>query len=246
MGCNAVSTVTTADACQILEQVTDAVVEIDQECRTRLDDVEHGLVNVKREFRDRALREMGKKLTEERLIAWLVQQKLERAGRRVEWEVPYPGSRGRRCDLVVHAAPAGRVWVELKLAWKAWFNCQGGGTYSNPSYLPYLQGRHHTHSFRHDFDKLGTAALPAGDGRAVCLIGFDRVHAPMDAEVADVVRAARDECGPWETATGRRWPDRRCQDFRIGVWTWLLPSQPGDPEPVVEADRRGLIPSDNS
>ena len=219
-------TMTRTEACQCLERVTDAIAEIDQECRTLLDNIEHGLVNVKLEFRDRALQKSGKNLTEEGLIAWLVHQKVGHAGQKVEWEVPYPGVCGRKCDLVMHTASACRLWLELKLAWKAWFNCQGGATYSNGNYLPYLQGKHHTHSFRHDFEKLGSANVRESDCRAVCLIGFDWVQAPMDAEVAAVVEAARQDDGPWEAATARRWQDRRCRDFRISVWSWVLPSQP--------------------
>lgn len=223
--------VTTTVSTSMLEGVTNAIAEIDQECWTRLDDIEHGLVNVKREFRDRALQETGKKLTEERLIAWLVHQKLGSAGHRLAWEVPYPDDRRRKCDLVMDAAPTGRLWLELKLAWKAWFNCHGGATHSNSSYLPYLQGKHHTHSFRHDFEKLATASLPEGDCRAVFLIGFDWVQAPMDAEVVSVVQAARGENGPWIAATERHWQDRRCRDFRISVWSWVLPAPANHAEP---------------
>jgi hypothetical protein len=228
---------TRPQARQTLGRVADTIAEIDRECRTRLNDVEHGLVNVKLEFRDRAIRETGKKLTEETLIAWLVQQKLCSTGRQVHWECPYPGNRKRKCDLVIRVGDAGQLWLELKLACKAWFNCQGGAAYSNSVYLQYLQGKHHTHSFRHDFEKLGSASIPDGDYRAVCLIGFDSVDAPMDAQVAAVVRAARKENGLWLAATEGHWPDRRCPEFRISVWSWLLAPQKRPAERNAAPDR---------
>jgi hypothetical protein len=113
----------------------------------------------------------------------------------------------------------------LKIAWKAWFSCENGPTYSNSNFLPYLQGKNHTHSFRGDFEKLGSASIADDDYRAVCLIGFDWAQAPMDADVAAVVQAACQETDPWALAAERHWPDRRCHDFRINVWSWVLRPQ---------------------
>jgi hypothetical protein len=240
-----VHAMTLAEARQTLDRVAGAIAQIHLECRTRLGDVEHGLVNVKREFRERAIRETGKKLTEERLIAWLVYQKLGGADQQVYWEMPYPGSRRSKCDLVMHVGDAGRLWLELKLAWKAWFNCLGRPTYANNSYLPHLQGKHHTHSFRHDFEKLGTADISDVDYRAVCLVGFDWTQAPMNAEVAAVVQAARED-GPWVAATERCWPDRRCSDFRINIWSWVLPPQTRHAEPGGSTDGGGTAASSDS
>jgi hypothetical protein len=211
---------------QALESVTDAIYQIDQQCCTPLNDIEHGLVNVKLEFRARAMQETNKKLTEERLIAWLVWQKLASAGWRVDWEVPYPGVRKKWCDLVVHVNDASRLWLELKLASKAWFNCEGKPSYANSCYLPYLQGTSRTHSFRHDFKKLQDAKFPDVDCRAICLIGFDCVKAPMDEEVMAVVRNVIYQGKPWNLVTERHWPDRRCADFQISVWHWQLPPTP--------------------
>jgi len=216
---------TSVEVHQTLERVADAVAEIDRECGTLLNEIEHGLVNVKLEFRDRAIEQTGKRLTEETLIAWLVQQKLVNNGRQVQWELRYPGNRRRKCDLVICVGAGSRLWLELKVAWKAWFGCENGPTYSNSNYLPYLQGKNHTHSFRGDFEKLGSASIADEDYRAVCLIGFDWAQAPMDAEVAGVVEAACQANARWERATARHWPDRRCRDFRINVWSWTWQPQ---------------------
>jgi hypothetical protein len=154
-----------------------------------------------------------------------VQKKLVSFGRQVHWELPYPASPRRKCDLVIHVGAASRLWLELKVAWKAWFSCERGPTYSNSSYLPYLQGKHHSHSFRGNFEKLGSAGIPGDGYRAVLLIGFDCARAPMNGEVAAVVQAACQEIGPWEPAAERHWLDRRCHDFRINVWSWVLQPQ---------------------
>ena len=116
----------------------------------------------------------------------------------------------------------GRLWLELKLAWKAWMNCSIPPTYSNGNYLPYLRGMNHDHSFRGDFDKLSAAALPPTDFRAVCLVGFDYVHDPMDKEVVAVVRETYSSRRRWKLVAHKSWNDRRCTDFRINAWAWLL------------------------
>ncbi|GMV81249.1 MAG: hypothetical protein AMXMBFR7_24330 [Planctomycetota bacterium] len=212
----------------MLERIPEFVREIDQACITKLAGVEHGLVNVKLEFRAQALKETGKKLTEEQLIAWLLRRKLAEAGFPVEGEVAYPGGRRAKCDIVVSMGSSGRHWVELKLAWKAWFNCRTAPTYRNPVYLSYLAGSRRTHSLMHDFEKLARARLPAGDRRAVCLIGFDHEQAPMDAEVDSICRNACEAGFSWTLATRTNWPDRRNSAFRYGVWIWTLDEMPAE------------------
>ena len=173
---------------QILKRVATGVYEIDKECTTRLNGIEHGLVNVKLEFRDRALRETGRNLTEETLIHWLLRQKISTRDCCAEpYEVPYPNDRQKKCDLLVDVHGAKHLWIELKMAWKAWFNCTTKPTYSNRPYLSYLDGNGRTHSFRHDLEKLSGADLSPQDDRAVCLVGFDYKGKPMDEEVAAIV-----------------------------------------------------------
>jgi hypothetical protein len=207
---------------RVLECVIDSIYEIDQECDTPCNGMEYGLVNVKLQFGGCARKEVGKKLTEETLIACLAGKKLAEAGWTADREFPYPEQRRKKCDLVFQLNAGGRLWLELKLAWKAWVNCSAPPTYSNRSYLPYLRGMNHDHSFRGDFDKLSAAKLPPTDYRAVCLVGFDYVHDPMDKEVAAVVR---ESCGihrRWRLGSHKSWDERRGTDFRINAWAWLL------------------------
>jgi len=213
-----------------LENVIDSISEIDRECKTLLNGVEHGLVNVNYEF--------DKNSKHELLIAKLTSEKLRQKG----WKVPraetksgyrYPtaaenhlGSTRKWCDLLVNLDDRDRLWIEIKLAWKAWFNCVGGPTYSNRNYLPYLQGDNHTHSFRGDLEKLSGPGWGPNDYRAVCLIGFDCIQQPMDNEVSHVVQPANQGVAKmsciWNSMAERHWKDRRNPDFRINTWCWLL------------------------
>ncbi len=211
---------------EILNRVATGINEIDSECTTRLNDIEHGLVNVKREFQDRAYVETGKnkdKLTEEILIAWRLRPKLSTAAWQARPdEEPYPNDHRKHCDLVIDINGTKQLWIELKVAWKAWFNCTCEPTYSNGWYRSYLDGNARKYSFHHDLEKLAAADLSPHDGRAVCLVGFDYKNEPMEEDVRAVVRNFQNQGHRWEVVGERHWPDRRKSDFRINVWCWLL------------------------
>lgn len=99
-GHNNLYQVARSEVLRILDSTIDLIQTIDCECGTLCDGIEHGLVNVKLQFGERALEETGKKLTEETLIAWLAREKLAEAGWTAEWEFPYPEQRRKKCDLV--------------------------------------------------------------------------------------------------------------------------------------------------
>lgn len=198
---------------RVLDEVIADIQDIDNECKTLLNNIEHGLVNVKWEFGERAQGETGKKrLTEETIIAWLLCQKQHARARNVYWEHPYPKNRRRKCDIVVEVGASTRLWLELKLAWKAWFNCEGDPVYRNSFYRSYLRGDHRTHSFRHDLEKLAYNGenWSADDCRAVCLVGFDCIKEPMDDEVAAIVQ---NNSQTWRVLSGSHWADRRCPEL---------------------------------
>lgn len=121
---------------RLLNFVADSIIEIDRDCCTLLNDVEHGLVNVKLEFREQAQRQLFQKLTEEQLIAWLIFTRAIASGATVAWEQHYPDSTRQRCDLVFMLSDTERLWLELKGSWKAWFNCVGAPVVSNSVYFP--------------------------------------------------------------------------------------------------------------
>ena len=71
------------------------------------------------------------------------------------------------------------TWVEVKFAWKSWFNCIGGyETNSEFMFQGYLMGSYHSHSAADDFVRL-TRLRPATAYRGVLLIGFDSTDAQM-------------------------------------------------------------------
>ena len=159
---------------KILPCVVDSIGGIDQDCRTIRNGIEHGLVNVKLEFQERALHETGKKMGEERIIAWLLCHRLSEGGWNTKQEVAFPAKSRKKCDLVVDLGGNCRLWIEIKIAWKAWYNCTRKPDYSNPFYCSYLEGcSYRTHSFRDDLCKLCGHHWQPGDYRAVCLVGFD-------------------------------------------------------------------------
>lgn len=206
-----------------LGTVVELIQEIDRDCRTKIGGSERGLVNIKLHFIERALKATSKKLTEEQLIAWLLAKKLAARDLIVHWELPYPTGERKKCDLVIQINNSCRIWLELKLAWKAWMGWEGVPVHRNSLYLSYLQGKNRSHSFRHDFEKIGHSDWPKGDFRAICLVGFDHRARPMDAEVVSVVNDVQGTGIPWEIGAVRHWSDRRSGDFRINVWSWLLP-----------------------
>lgn len=207
---------------QVLSVVAAQVEEIDRQCKTRLNGIEHGLVNVKREFRERAFEQTGYKLTEEKLIHWLLRQNLLAMGIDATAEVRYPNDSTKSCDLVVGINEAERLWLEVKLAWKAWFNCSGEASYTNGWYRSYMDGTNRSHSFRQDLEKMSRGRWYLNDYRAVCLIGADWREKPMEPDVSAIVTAFRKKGHCWKMIANRHWRDRRCSDFGLHVWCWLL------------------------
>src|SRR5687768_2333837 len=129
----------------LLADVVSCIREIDLACDAPMKGIECGLSNVRFQFRAAALKKTGKKLTEETLIAWLIVEKLwEKHSLRVLREEPFGvGLPGKKCDLVIPTGQDTKLWLEIKLAWKAWFNCSMRPTWSNSSFGSYLTGGIH-------------------------------------------------------------------------------------------------------
>lgn len=208
--------------------VTEAICEADRQCQTLVNGIECGLLNVKKQFAAVALEATGKKLTEEALLAWLIRNRLTERGLTVQWEKHYPGTKQRRCDLVVELDDT-TLWLEIKLAWKAWHECIKGPVYHNSSFEPYLYGWNKSHSFRNDFEKLERSRICANHDRAICLIGFDTFQKTMDSAVHDVAASFPG----WQLASSSHWADRRNEKFRIAVWHWRLPGSSQHRERLV-------------
>lgn len=211
-----------------------AVRDIDLQCCRTINGVEMGLCNIKRQFH--ADVEEGKapppprKVCEEDAISWLLGQRLEAASIPAEFWVKYPGQR-KTCDIVASLSPDVKLWVEVKLAWKQWFNCSGTHRKSS-AYKPYLLGSmHKTHSAFDDFAKM-EALCPAEAHAATLLIGFDHIESPMEEEVLSLSRAAYRS--GW-IGDHLMWHDRRNPSCRIHCWFW---HRQLTQEPVVRDGRR--------
>jgi hypothetical protein len=192
-------------------QLMEGVRLIDLACNRLRHGVEGGLCNVKFQFdadvADGIHPPPGKRVKEEDAISWMLAKRTVAKcwGR-------YPGSR-KTCDLVIQD-PEPSLWVEVKLAWKRWFNCDG--TFgSSSAYLPYLYGsKHKTHSFGDDFDKVLTLAPPSAHV-GVLLVGFDGIDAPMTVELGDFMKPT---CESGWIVSHMMWPDRRSAWCRINCW----------------------------
>jgi hypothetical protein len=121
--------------------------------------------------------------------------------------------------LVLSLADGLEAWIELKMAWKAWQNCDGSIGGNNPAYGKYLFGAPgETHSVAQDFEKLLMLA-PASANLGALLIGFDSGSAPMQADVAKVEAV---HASGW-TANHVQWQDRRSTACRVNCWFWHHP-----------------------
>jgi len=208
----------------VLTVVADVIREIDADCASLINGVECGIINTDGEYCDQIEQEVRKSLTLEPAIVWQVQKRLQARGFEVDWEHSYPGFKSQECDLVIGLGSKKLLWLEVKLASKAWFECSGKIVLKNGSYNSYLQNDKRSHSFKHDFKKLtkeGTG-ISSGDEKAVCLIGFDRLADPMDQEIKKIVEDLASVNQIWTLAAERHWIDRRHKDFQINCWTWML------------------------
>jgi hypothetical protein len=196
----------------------EGVRQIDQSCSDVFDAHENGLVNVKRQHAAKVLAETGRKLTEELLIAYRLAQQLRANGIPVKSEHPYPGSR-EKCDLVVTLENHAHFWVEVKNAWKHWFNCNGtSGTSS--AYKGYLFGDASHPGTAHDFGKLERVRQPDAHWHGVLLIGFDSDQTPMAKDIQELMDKERLTTRGWTLAAKNRWSDRRNPSFGIATWFW--------------------------
>jgi hypothetical protein len=195
-----------------------AVRDIDLGCTRPVNGVENGLCNVRRQFvadvKAGIVAPPPRNVKEEDAITWLLSRVLQ-PPLEANLRVPYPGSR-KTCDLVITLPNLWSLWVEVKLAWKRWFNCDGKFGKSS-SYLPYLNGsKHKTHSAADDFAKL-VQLSPRESHLGFLLIGFDSIDAPMVDDMRVLSKAAHEN--GW-TADQIAWHDRRNAKCRINCWFW--------------------------
>ncbi len=148
---------------------------------------------------------------------------LTEGGYPAQYEVPYPNLTRCRCDLVVNLGASVRFWIEVKGAWKHYWNAQIGSEFLYRSYLyhPLLPGldQTKTHTAALDLEKL--RSLSSVDARYVglLLIGFDSSLHDMANDINAFKKLATLHKKPW-CEDYRHWPDARRPKERVRCWFW--------------------------
>ena len=128
----------------------------------------------------------------------------------------YPVVAGRRrqqrCDLVLSWPNLGRIWMEVKGAWR---HNDRPGLQRNGSYLKHL------HSAAEDAAKLLRVDTTAADYLALLLIAFDQQGDPIPASDIDVVRQQTRARGWREQSTS--WNDSFRPAGKVMIWLWTAP-----------------------
>jgi len=140
-----------------------------------------------------------------------------------EREVRYSHSR-QKCDLLIDVPLIGKLWLEVKPAWKTWFSSSGRmQSNSLPIYKSYLfgntaKGLSRTHSFAQDFEKLQILTAEYGRYAGHLLIGFDSEDNPMISDILAVANKLNLSSEGWQMLGPETWADKNCQKCRFHVW----------------------------
>ncbi len=131
-------------------------------------------------------------------------------------------SRGRQwCDLVITIA-MGRLWLEVKGAWRDYWGGKSG-IYRSYLFHPLVTGLPaKTHAVPFDLQRL--SRLKPGDADYVgeLLIGFERPDDPMDDDIRTLTQLAGLE--GWSACSGS-WPSAIVPNQQIRSWLWYKPTE---------------------
>jgi hypothetical protein len=129
----------------------------------------------------------------ERLVALLIEQ-----GWNARSQESFRGQRAKKCDISVELEEGKLAWIEVKPAWKGWFDRKADQiTRKNAFYSPYLfgplkPGLKKSHSAAQDIAKLD--AFSSGEPAALLLIAFDVVGCVVDGDVREFQDPRAAEC----------------------------------------------------
>jgi hypothetical protein len=145
-------------------------------------------------------------------------ERLTHHTQRAQAEVAYPLHPRLHCDVVVTLPDGGRMWLELKGAWKSWWADQGkAGVFR--SYLLDEPSPSRSHTARGDLGKLALIPTEPRGIRAFGLIGFARRDQPMTTEVTELATLAGLDDGTW-THLDATWAGRHDAREHVSVWLW--------------------------
>lgn len=161
-------------------------------------------------------------------------------------EVPYPRSPRTRCDCVVTLRSGSKLWLEIKGAWKHYWDSRGGA-WIYRSYLlhPLVAGldKRRTHTAPLDLRKLAALSPSDGSHAGLLLVGFEKSDAPMDAEISQLVQLAGLDRSPW-AMTQDSWADPYRPSLNERCWLLHRPvsvasDQPDESELVLHLGLEG-------
>ena len=217
------------------ERIFSLLRQIDEEADTIDGKVRSGIVNYACHYRANFGPLPSRKY--ERPISERLAMLLREAGQNARTECLYPGSRNK-CDVVASFGPARALWLEDKMAWKAWFADQKYPpakceyvveetemgrvkATADTTYRGYLSGEGKTHSAAQDIDKLDDLSSRDTDYVAGLLIGFDHVDLPMQEDVeTEVIGRKHLLSNGWTVLGPYVWCDPAYDRCRICCWLW--------------------------
>lgn len=127
----------------------------------------------------------------------------------VERRRRYPAPGAGKCDLVLTSADGTRTWIEVRGAWRAWWEEQGN--------LPKF--RFELDAGRGDIAALTCLRGADAEQAGMLLLGFGVEGDPIEAEVGAWASAA---LADW-TCTHERWPAANDPRRVVHVWLWTRP-----------------------
>jgi hypothetical protein len=126
-------------------------------------------------------------------------------------ECLYPPPK-RRCDLRVAWPALGRIWLEIKGAWRF---TDAVGKARNGAF------KKHLYSTAADADKLLTLTRADADHVSLLVVGFDNERWPINpVEHIGIIRRRLD---PAWIETADEWPDPHRPGGHVRCWMWLRP-----------------------
>lgn len=136
-------------------------------------------------------------------------------------ERTYPTSR-KKCDLVIEVPELGRLWLEVKGAWKQWWVDRGNEfTYRSYLFHPLLPGldssKKHTAAF--DLKKLDAVSRDNGSHVGLLLVGFDG-DAEIGPDIDAFRRLAELDANVWSEFSDW-WPDEHRSGEFVRCWLWI-------------------------
>lgn len=216
---------TTTQAATLATTLFELLRQMDQEATTVCNGHPTGLQDYGRHARPELRRPQNEPEWSKRLARLLTERGLPSAA-----EVKYPADPRKKCDVVVTLGPQQRLWIELKGAWRDYWQRQGS-LYLYRSYLlhPLVEGLNDkSHTVPRDLEKLTRLSAPEAQQVAMLLIGFERPDDTMDGDVGDLVRLARErgltdlETG-WQAFTDR-WDSAHVPSQTVRCWYWTRPT----------------------